>query len=374
MRAGRDRASRLFRLFLLTLLCLLTASASFHGFYSKWGMREDEAARFGLQAMFEGTAERPWAYRQLMPATATAIDGALPASLKEKVTPKLVEMARALHFKQEATAGPALATQPAYALRYYLVYFMAFGALLCAMPLLIRLPRGQGISFEASLVAAIFFMLLFPVLETIGGYYYDLGELFFMAAYLLLLPDRRWRWLCIPLAVIASINKESFLFFIVTTAPLCLTWGGGLSGLLRDRAGIAVTALAATASAVTHALMLAPFAGNPGGETQFWLGLNIPFYANPLNLLGIETSYGVPLFAGYSIVTLALFAGVAAFGLPRLDTRTRAYVGFAALVNVPLLLLFAWPGEMRNLSFLFLPGLLCLAATFDRLLFRPQGA
>lgn len=359
--------ARLFNYFLILLLSFMAAAASFHGFYSKWGMQEGHPA-FNLKAMFEGTAERPWAYRQLLPATATAIDAAIPQSLRERVTDKVLQAGERMHFDRQYEQGPPLAQNPVYAVRYYLVYCMAFAALFAASLTLICLCRQYGISLGASLLGALFFVLLLPFLQSKGGYYYDLSELFFMAAYLVLLSNRRWLIGCLPLAVLATVNKESFLFFIVTTLPLCLTYGAGWRGMLRDRMAVAITVLAAGASALTHAVMMPAFAHTAGSEALFWLEQNFYFFIDPRSLLLPEQTYGLIAFAGYSPVTLILIIGVVLIGLPRLPVKIRAYAGVAALINLPLFFMFAYPGETRNLSFLFPVMVLCLAASFERLL------
>ena len=283
--------------------------------------------------------------------------------------------AQELHFRQEANVGPAIAVQPPYTIRYFLVYYMAFGALLLAMPLMIRFCQISGFSLPASLLGTMLFTLLLPIIQTIGGYYYDFGELFFMFAYLVLFSDRRLRLLCIPLAIIATVNKESFLIFVVTTAPLAFTLSKfsdvrNLKRLFSDQTALVVTSFAAFGAFAVHAAMVPLFATSPGTEVQWWLSDNVFFYLDPRSLFRLEMTYGLPLFNGYSVVTLLLFVIVSSVGFRRLTARVRAYAMFALAVNVPLLMFFAFPGEMRNLSFLYPPFLLCMVATIDRLVLQ----
>ena len=351
---------------MIGLFCLLVASASFQGYYSRWGMHED-VKFLGLQLMFNGQAPRPWAYRILLPAVADAVTDAIPPPMRKELTAKLQKQARRLHYTMSAT-DPPLALQADYAIRYYLIYYMAFMALVIATPIMMAVCRQYGVSPMASITGSAFFLLLFPILEDISGYYYDTTEILCMFTYVLLITQKRLRIACIPLTVLATFNKESFLFFIITTVPLCLTFRRGVHAWARDRAGLVVTALCATIAAAIHLAMIPAFADRPGSETIFWLGSNVRFYANPLSLFQSRDVYGVRLFAGYSIITLVLLTGVMRIGLPRLDTRVSAYAAWAALINLPLFILFGLHGEVRNLSFLYPPALFAMSAALDRLL------
>src|SRR5450631_3104349 len=76
------RMSRLFHAMCLFVLFVVASAASFSGFYQKWHFREagtrgwDAGAEFGK--MIDGTARRPYIYRQLLPSAANWLTRALP--------------------------------------------------------------------------------------------------------------------------------------------------------------------------------------------------------------------------------------------------------------------------------------------------------
>jgi len=75
----------------------------------------------------------------------------------------------------------------------------------------------------------------------------------------------------------------------------------------------------------------------------------------------LETTYGVigpsRAFAG----TLVLLIVVALRGWPTCPPVARRHIAIATVINLPLFILFAAGGELRNLSLLF-PGLVILIA------------
>jgi hypothetical protein len=81
--------------------------------------------------------------------------------------------------------------------------------------------------------------------------------------------------------------------------------------------------------------------------------------------------YTVPLFAGYSIVSVGAVAMIAWLARGRIARPLLLHIVLAAAINVPLLLLFAFPGEMRNLSLLYPALVLAIASAFDRLTGAP---
>lgn len=361
---------RLSQLFLIALFAFLTAAASFNGFYGKWGLN-DAGEGLGVQAMLDGKAARPWAYRLLVPAIANKIDAALPRGLHDSLSTKLATTARGLHYVGDIDHAP-VGRQTAYAIRYYIVYYAAFGALFLAVLCMIALARSVQISMPAAMASAALVTLFIPVMLTIGGYFYDLTELFFMFSYLLLLQDRRLRYLCVPLALLAALNKESFLFFIATTAPLCLRFEPGRKWPRADLVILGITVVSGLVAGLAHVVTLPWYAQNDGSEVQFWLPENLAFYINPLHLFRQEKTYGVPIPTGYSIMTLLMVVIAVAWGWRRLPPRFRAYAAWAAVINLTLMMLFAFPGEIRNLTFLLPSLVLCLGKTIDAF-FPPAG-
>ena len=167
-----------------------------------------------------------------------------------------------------------------------------------------------------------------------------------------------------PLAIASSsmpgfVNYVIIFFFVPALFPLLVARHGW-------RKGFVFTAVTGGAALATYALVRAAYAQNAGGAVeQHWIE-NIPFYLNPLSLLRAEYTYGLPLFAGYSIVMLVFTAIIVLNGFRFLGQAERWHLWIAALINMPLFLLFCYSGETRNLSLLF-PGLIvCAAAAAQR--------
>src|SRR6185437_13156287 len=83
-------SSSAIRRMLLVAVYFLAAAASFSGYFSKWHFRDDMPAA-SLPKMLDGTADRPYVYRQLLPAIANGIERALPVQLKQRADALLLD-------------------------------------------------------------------------------------------------------------------------------------------------------------------------------------------------------------------------------------------------------------------------------------------
>ena len=136
---------------------------------------------------------------------------------------------------------------------------------------------------------------------------------------------------------------------------------------------LGITVVSGLVAGLAHVVTLPWYAQNDGSEVQFWLPENLAFYINPLHLFRQEKTYGVPIPTGYSIMTLLMVVIAVAWGWRRLPPRFRAYAAWAAVINLSLMMLFAFPGEIRNLTFLLPSLVLCLGKTID-VFFPPANA
>src|SRR5690606_19872404 len=96
-------------------------------------------------------------------------------------------------------------------------------------------------------------------------------------------------------------------FYCLTLAPLLMV-------RLNGRKAVAAALGATFVSGLTYLAIRHVYAANPGSNALFQLFDNILFYANPLNLLLFDQTYGLPLFKGYGIVFLGWFAILMAYG------------------------------------------------------------
>ncbi len=339
--------------FVALIVLLLAAAASFNGYYDKWEFRERVGSeRFSVDRMLDSTAERPFVYRQMNGWLTNQIVDAVPETIKSGLQNAAVGDGR-------STIGPdkVASASSDWFWRYTTLYWLTFAEWLAALIVLYRLSQHFAAP-PAALSATVVFALLFPVLLTEGGYYYDFPELRFFAA-ATLCAVRGW---LIPLAVIALVaatNKETMVFFLPTLIPFVAVRLGW------PRAIAACGAMTVGAAAI-YLLIRHAFAGNAGGAFELHLVNNLLFYINPLHLFKAEETYGLPLFRGYSLVIL-LFIGLIAYaGWRGAPTVLRQHLGLAVLINAPLFFALAYQGEMRNLSLTFVGWTLLLSIAMQR--------
>ncbi|QBQ98325.1 hypothetical protein [Paraburkholderia pallida] len=332
------------RQILLVFVYFLVASASFNGFFLKWHLR-DGMPEASLPKMLDGTADRPYVYRRLLPSVANGIEHLLPSSVKQRADALLLDDRPAHHPIARYYAGTPDSRDARYALRYYMVYAMSFGALLAALLVL----RGVCLDLRSEPVSAtlapLAFALILPLLMAEGGYYYDMAELLFMA--LAVRYALRARILALAvLTALAAYNKESFLFFVFTLYPF-------LRVRLPVRRTLGVQGALLGIAVVVNLVVKAQFAHNAGDVVVQNFGVNLRYLSNALNYLQFEYNYGVLTTKGFNVVHLFLMAVLVRLAWPRLPLRLRQSFLIAAAINVPLFLAFGCFDELRGLSFLY---------------------
>jgi hypothetical protein len=352
-----------YRWFLLSCAYVVIAAAVINGFYTKWRLNDGHPA-LGLSQLVEGTAHRPYVYRQFLPALANGIQAMLPETTVARISERLADPRRVNSRSGLAMRYPGSeALIPAVTLRYHLVYYLTFFALLAALFVMRRVCLQAGADAVAATAAPAILALLLPFFLTEGGYFYDFVELLFMmSAVLLAMGVSRHTPLrvlgLLALAGLATWNKEAFFFFTPALYPLLRR------NLPRAHAAALAAGLLFVCGCVYLALRMR-FAGNPGSTVDYQLWDNLRFYVDPGNWLRTESTYGVLLPRGFGIVSVLAFVGIAVNGWARLPQALRQHALLALAVNVPLFVLFCSPGEMRNLSMLYpsLLGLMAMAMT-----------
>jgi hypothetical protein len=342
----------------LAVLFFLSAAASFNGFYDKWHFREAGTAAFmpgaSLEEMLDGTAARPYVERQLLPGMANAIDALVPASDQDRLFSVRLYSGRL--FREEFIDSP-MARDRQWFLRYWVMHTSVFLAAWLAVFAMHLFGRAAGVARAPAALAAMAMILAIPYFETRGGFFYDYPELAFLAIALWIALTFNWIWL-IPLAALATWNKESFLFFVPALYPILRYRGGGPRAWVK-------TLLIGLASGAVYALLRARFVHNPGGSIEWHLPDQLDYMLHPLNMLTREKTYGLLMFQAFNPLLWALVAVAAWRGWSLLPRHLRRHALVAALINVPLYLLFCLPGELRNLSMLYPSLLLLLAANLN---------
>jgi len=347
--ANETRSTRLFHRTCLAVLLILVSASSFSAFYEKWHFREQGARGTDLIAefdrMIDGTASRPYIYRQLLPNIANSLTRALPVDAISRRVPQRAKDRISAAFNLSSKAYPA---------QYLILYIATYLFALLASLALYRVCSAANVAEPVALFAAVVFMLLFPLFGVKGGYFFDFPELFFMAVAVWMALKLDWWWI-IPVAALGTWNKESFLLFTFALYPLFRRRNSRRNSLL------AVGVLAVVCAAVYLPIRL-HFAHNPGGTVEWHLKDQIDFYLHPFKLdTWVDRTYDLMFPALSAPIPTMLLIWTVWRGWRLLPRWLRRHAQIAALINIPLFLLFCQPGEFRDLSMLYVSFLLILA-------------
>jgi len=160
-------------------------------------------------------------------------------------------------------------------------------------------------------------------------------------------------------ALVGTWNKESFLLFLPAVYPF-----------LRQRASRLAAALQVGVLMVFCGIAYLPvrmrFAGNPA-DASVVPGLDqLNSILHPHDLFfATETTYGLFLWKASTILPMALLVWTVWRAWRKLPLMLQRHAQIAAAINLPLYVLFCAPGELRNLSMLYVVLLLVLATNLE---------
>ena len=369
----RMDAKILINRFLMAFVIFLVTAAAFEGYFAKWAFHDND-----FDAFLDGSLIRPWVYRRLVPEAANAFR----AALSDEQEAALIETLENDNFLGATFRKTDIRHR--YIIEYYFMYFVSFAAFFASAFLWKKIATEVTSDPIAGTLGALLFILLIPLLETSGGYFYDFTELLFFAAAILLAIRKNWIGILL-LTPFAEINKESFFFLLFALYPFFRS-----KFTLREivpRLGISIL-IAGLIYVYIHEL----YADNDGWTTVFFLPTNIEYLAPLVAILimYLISRRTIILIASlllmnvfperYCIIehTYSVFSGEKLF-LPhllmlgwlihstwdRLSGEWKQHAIIAAAINLPLWILFCYPGELRNLSMLYPTLVLMLSFYID---------
>jgi hypothetical protein len=352
--------SRLYYRICCLLLFAITSAASFHGFYDRTHFNEAGLPGAWHEATFEGmvdgTAYRPYVYRQLLPDLANWFDRITPESIKTRLYNRQMNLSTT--YVSALTSSSAAWKKP-YFFRYFVIYFLTYLSAFFATCAMYLVCRAIDLPPPASALAPVVVIFFIPYIQNGGGYFYDYPELAFLALAVWFALKLDWWWM-IPIVILGTWNKESFLIFILTLYPIFRLRSSRLVALL----GVGV--LGSISAAVYYALRLR-FAHNPGSTVFVWWRDELQLLLHPRALLlATRETYGIPMIMGYTIGPIILMSWTVWRAWPFLPRAIQRHAQIAALINIPLYLLFVQPGKLRDLSMLNIAFLLVLAVNFNQ--------
>jgi hypothetical protein len=356
-------STRFARRILYGAVLFFAAAAAFNGFYTKIGFREGDPAR-GFEAIIDGSAARPYVFRQLIPLIANATARAVPPGFQRRVATLHSDDGKG--FYESLFSSPA-ALNPDYSFRYLIFYLAVLaGAIFAAFSFYLAC-RVEGHNPEVSLIAATLMILLIPYIETRGGgYYADFPEAAFIALAVATARRVHWLWLA-PVAMAGTLNKETFILVVVALWPILAQRSSRLIAAVQ----VAVIEFVAVGVYLLNRLR---FAANPGGTVEFHLKDQIAYLAHPgMWLFKFGKAYGVFLPELATVAPALLLGWVIWRSWKHISPAIRQYGLLLAGMNVPLFLLFCMPGEVRDLSLLYTIVLLAIAATLTQALRSGNG-
>lgn len=343
------------------VLFFVVAAASFNGYYDKYRLLDiDEFgnmhSRLAFEPMIDGTADRPFVYRQLLPMTANWINRRVSSATQDRLYKRYIHIG-GINIGRDPYDSPVL-HDPHYFFRYVTVYVTVFLFAWAAVYAMFHLAQAVGNSPPCAAIASMTMILLFPYFLINAGFYYDYPELFFFAVvvWMALKVDGWW---ILPVAALATWNKESFLSFTPALYPLLRQRATRTAAIVRTGA------ILLTCAAVYEPLRIR-FRHNGGSTVETHISEQIQALLHPATLMTREWDYGLLALQGLNPLTIVLAVGTVWLGWSRLTRPVQRFTLFCLCINGPLFFLFCAPGELRDLSMLYVPMLLLIAANLTQ--------
>ena len=347
-------AEKIIKKLMLIFLILVVSAAGYCGFFLKWAFRED-SPDWGIQAMLENSAKKPFIHRQLAPVIVKETVELFPEQTKEKLSKNLIE-------KKHIEKRFAQSNIPEkYVLEYYLMFIICFLSFFAAIWILKNLLTEILQDKVAGTVGACLFALLFPFFEVLGGYYYDCIEVLFLFLAARFALHGNFIALLI-LAPLATWNKESFFFFLATLYPLTRK-------NFDFKKSAAITLGTMFVAGLAYLYVKQMFINNPGDMADSRI---IEHFENIFDLSSYfltDSIYGVPLPSRMFFLHIIYVVWIVKNYWHKLSDALKNHAKFALVVNGILYFLFVVPGELRDLSMLYL-SLIILTSYFLQDIFR----
>ncbi len=221
-----------------------------------------------LESMMDGSANRPFVYRALVPALVSAVNAVTPEPVIEAIERSLGQgpvSARLMRnfLQEEGRAYPAL-----------WAILLMFGSLAGYGVLLHRL--AQRLFADSPIVAWISPLLGLVIIPAFArqGYIYDFPQLFLFTLCLYLMAGRNWLAFLLAFGV-TCFNKETTVLILMT---YLLYYRGKLSR--RNFVGYGLAQLAIFAA--VKMVLSWWYAHNPGDDMELWFFIHLMFLKRDL--------------------------------------------------------------------------------------------
>ena len=358
IRSASDSSSKWYFRICCGLLFFVATAASFAGFFQRWPFFVPGTDIGSIDSEYEismltGTAERPYVYRRLFPDIVNYAAKATPQSIQDYLYRRIYPPDSSKEpVKFGVLAELPVSSRQQWFYRYVLLYLLTFLSALIAAITMYLVCEALALPTPVSVLAPVLVILLVPYVYVFS---YDYSELAFVAAAAWIALRFDWWWL-LPVAALGAWNKESFLFFMPTLYPF-----------LRQRASSRLMATVAVATltvvcGLVYLHMRVRFAHNPGSTVILQWKDHILTLFSPFALFtSTDEVYGIRMVRVSTLFPTILLIWSFVRVWNRLPHFIRQHGLLAAVINVPLYLLFCTPGEYRDLSLLSILFLLIVA-------------
>lgn len=386
---------------LLIFLVFAVSAAAFEGFFVKWSFRDSDfqSERFSFKAFFEETAHRPFVHRQLLISVSKNLSEVLPTEIKTVITKKIQEN----NFLEQKFNEVKI--QKNFLFEYYAVYFLSFLCFFLSIFIWRRICIDLTGNLAAGTLAPLAFAIIFPYLETFGGYFYDFSELLFFA--LATFFAVRGYWLAIIfLTPFAEYNKESFFFFLPTLYFL-------LKRTLPTKKIIFSLGISILLAGLTYLYVISKFTENAGGLVEYHVIINVVVVIMLIYFVGVYllcskkifpknrilseimfltlillpfiicrseysflfsvfnnfgTTYSTIGGEGAFLLHVALILWIIKFSWKFLDESLKNFAKSSLAINAPLIVIFGMVFELRNWSLTYAAFIISIAFYLKNLL------
>lgn len=335
--------------FLLLIVCFIVTSAAFSGYFLKRAFYDTDKLYGDLSviSMLEGSTQKPYVYRQLVPYLANSVENFFSESSKRKIKQWITKDRGGVNnnviYNKYAQAVDS--KNPNIIIKYYIVYIIAYVALFLSVFILRQVCIDQGADVASATLAPLIFILALPYLQTEGSFFYDLTELLFMALAVLMAQRRYYAYLIITV-VIATLNKESFLAFSLALMPFLIQNLGFKKAFFYQ---IVLVCIATT----VNFLIKTHYVNNLGSAVEWHFFHQLQAIFSLSSYFSYDFVYGMIAPKGYNLFSIILLVIIVKQSYRFLSPVIKRHTLAALAINLPLFLLFCYPGELRNLSFLF---------------------
>lgn len=331
---------------MIALIYAITAFFVLHIFMLNNGwFRELKDWSFGFNRMVSFTADRPFAYRVLMPALVNASACVFPKDFLREHRQWLIEGSPLVRYSKNTVFR-----YESLALKVHLQYFYLYLSLIFLLYAVRSITKHlydfpSAVSDAAPALA----VLLLPLTFAWGGHIYDFPELLLAALCLLCIIKKKWQ-LYYPLYVLAILNKEVNVLLILFFVAFCQD-SMARKDLLKH------AAVHAFIGALLVFWIRFLFAENPEIHNleNYWKH-NIRYWLNLKSYFLFWDAYhvGLPIFPrGSNIILIALTIFFVFYKWKDKPLQVKRLFIYTATLTLPLFLYGGWADELRALSLMF---------------------